>query len=450
MNEILDMQILRTRLAAEPPGSDERFKLIREARIDHGQGVLYRECVQRNDETTDRDEAENHWIAEVSSFTPEDSQRITIPTGIDTDVHEAHRRFLRALPDWRRSIPKMLSDPAIWEDGGDLLMYALIETMLTRDLYTTMQEEVWMHILACTTKHPGKRRDQRHLPDIEHAWHLLDVARTLFDRHRKDGSPWQNADGWFTPNTLVRITRRSGWNVPSTFKALDRPMQALFRRYVDHHYDLALSNLHETARHKPNGRKRVRIRRRLGALLSQTHDSIDHLERWIVVRDRLVAMGITTVPLANGMLLCRVLQVPMLHEEDAMRWTLRLLSEGVDPVIEFSTLSYSVGAAAQSGWTDIVDLLLGHGASLAGDFGAEAVLGAIHCGHHAMVEHLLNRDASTHDVFAYLDSDRFERSRFADMDPDHVRAVLQAREEKMLSEVVADLPEMQAKPRRRL
>jgi len=453
MNEFLDMQILRTRLAAQPPGSEERFTLIRHAKNDHRLGILFRESVAHDDEIIDRDVAERQWIAEVSSFAPADPYRLTVPAGMDLTAITAQQLVLRAVPDWHRTIPTMLSDPSIWQDGGDLLMHTLIDTMLGRDFHEVLDGQVWMHVLGCRTKHPDKNRPHRHLPDIEHAWRLLDVAMGLYRLRSADHDTWVKAHGWFTPNTLGRIMNCSGSNVPC-LPTLDRPMQALLRRYVDHHYDLALSNLLATAQRKPDKRKLRRVRRGLRSLLWQAHRSIDHLERWTMVRDHLVAMGITTVPRANGMVLCYVLGAPRLHEDDAMRWTLRLLREGLDQDIALSTLVHAVRAAAESGWTDIVDVLIDHGADLSGDCGTEALLGAMTCEHHAMVEHLLNRGVRIRDVHAYLDSDRFPGAEFDNMDRDHVRAVLRAWETKALNHevevLIADLPVQRAAERRRL
>lgn len=453
MNQFLDMQILRDWLAKHPPGSTERFDLLHKAKQDHHHDVILRndEKLGSREEQKERDllkrcTAERQWIDDVSTFVPSNPQRITVPDGLGTDVQLAHRRMLSDLPIG--TLTRLLMSSAIWQDGGGLLMFELVEILIQRDLYKFSDDEVWLNVLRCTNKNPD---GGGHLPTIERAWHLLDVAMGIYRRRIADENGWRRSRGWFTPNAMVNLAKRGWADGPGT--AVDLPMQALVKRYVDHRYDMALSNLLATARRDRSPRGTRRIRRRLSELRNHAHYSIDHLERWTAVRDHLVEMGITTVPRANWMLLCYVLAGPMLHDDDAMRWTLRLLDEGMeDDTARSSTLYHAVTAAAESGWTDIVDVLLERGADLTGRCGVEAVLGALQCEQYTAVEHLLTRGVRIRDVESFVNGARFGCSHYAEIDRNHLGDVLRAWERKALchevEEVVADLPVQRAVRRR--
>ena len=518
------IQAIRKDLALHAPGSKERSDLLEDAKYQHEEDVHYRDYLasvsgrprgflpscpncgimvkrrpgyrwgcacgarwgcafgasgQLDDEMFEqqyRDERkarernrlqaiEQRWLDNLASFVPENPYRTTLSDGHDTPLY----RSLCSAIDATNGFPpgalrSMLQSRAMWEDGGDVLLKAVLGALMARFHFNTFTTRPWLNVLRSLCDEETGQTDPKHLPSFERAWHLLDVAAGC---GRACALEWREPTAWFTPNMVVEALAST--DPLASFKGVSPPMRALVRRYVDVHYDLALSNLLATARRtarKPKkGGERVMVR--LHTLRNQADHSPEHLEKWLVVRDRLVSLGFTTRAQANGNLLSNLLDSPALDEHEAVRWTHLLLDElPGHPFYRTSHRNDALVAAAGSGWTDVVDVLVAHGAQIQ-TAGIVALVEAVHCDRHAMIDHLLAKGVCLDRTLEVIDdymsqsypkrfsvgiTTRSERHDHGEaMDVRIAVRRLQAREvRRAADEAVADLQEVRAAARRRL
>ncbi|HDR9280126.1 TPA: hypothetical protein QDB45_001648 [Burkholderia vietnamiensis] len=315
------------------------------------------------------------WLNTLATHVPTDPwiKRQRLPAVVRTSFAHSLKVVLHSMgataPAGYESIIDMLDNLVIWEHGGDALLHVVLESV---NRYPNRVESgrPWLNVFRCV--------NEDNLPSIERAWRLLDIVAVS---HLP----------WLFPNTLVEI--QTSTDPVASFENVHETMRALVKRYIDVHYDAVLSDLLATARRRQAGKpsKRHRVRQRLVDLRGRADTSPAHLEKWWVVRDHLVSMGYTTPAWANGDLLPRLLESKALDEDDALRWTHRLLSEMTDdPDLRHSNLFDATLAAAGNGWTSVLDLLMTHGITLH-DVEIEAVYLALRSEHHAMVDHLLQR-----------------------------------------------------------
>jgi hypothetical protein len=507
--EILEQELqeLRTNLAQHPPGSEARWGLIQEARnvqddwriqkimeqfrcprsfrpvcptcktvvrkdlkqrawtcgcgasgrLDDA-AVLYQHQIAQNEKKIDRYTkkervAEERWLDQVASYVPAKPFRCTLPAAENTAFYRATASLLGTITITADGF----MDNAIWEGGGDLLLNAMLEPLLidlTKGHTNTLLDRVWLNVFRGFYEpgcgHTWKRKLCS--TTVARSWHLLDVIARCERRWNPRVSTYAWKTAWFTPNMLAAIDKSD--DPVASFKGVSTPMRALIRRYVDFHYDLALSNLHATARkyaRRPvNATRRARILHRLEALKQMAIHSIDHLERWTVLRDDLVAMGYTTVADANAWMVCHLLDSSMLNEDDAMRWTLRLMDEGLPEV----AITDALRPAAENGLTDVVDLLINNGADVISRVAVESVLGAILWERFDTAYRLLDRGVPANAVRAIVDDKNQLNDCVYAITAEQVHAAVRAWEgqalRKVADEVIADLPEVQAAQRRRL
>ncbi|WP_396329363.1 hypothetical protein [Burkholderia anthina] len=314
------------------------------------------------------------WLNTLATYVPTDPwiKRQRLPAGVRTPCCQSLQRVMHRMSVHARVgyefIIDMLNDLVTWERGGDVLLHVVLESV-SRYPNRAESGRPWLNVFRCV--------DESKLPSIERGWRLLDVVAIT---HLP----------WLFPNALVEI--QTSTEPVASFENVPETMRALVKRYIDVHYDAVLSDLLATARRqarKPS--KRHRVRQRLVDLRERADTSPAHLEKWWVVRDHLVSMGYTTAADANGNLLPRLLASKALDEDDALRWTQRLLNELTDdPDLRKSHLYDATISAAGNGWISVVDLLMTHGITLH-DVECEAVYVALRSEHHAMVDHLLQR-----------------------------------------------------------
>ncbi|WP_186140374.1 hypothetical protein [Burkholderia gladioli] len=451
------VQSVRSRMAVYPPGSAQRIACIRNARVrrldhDHNRfmAALDDLNLSEHDRTAarERDEdqrraQEQRWIDRLSTFVPRHPYAAKPPAATESAFYRQTRAMLRRVSF--EAAEEALKSSALWQPGGTTMMYALIESLryprFISGAVVTLQgsHRPWLNVLR------GAHASDNHvgwvLPSIEKAWSMLDVAAAL-DQDRK----------WCHPVGLVAMMTSA--HPVASFHGVSDSMRALVTRYVNFHYDLALHNLTATTHRRLTRHKQGRARVRLWRLQEMAHHSTEHIERWMVVRDDLVAKGITTVPRANDDLLHNLLESPLLDEDGALRWTHRLLSEGLDPEIGQDVLGGALSAAAVRGWIDVIDLLVQHGALATVENGVVAVLGAVKHGQFAAVWRLLDGGVHPSAIHAHMEAGAFEYGRYSDMEPEQVWAALQAWESAVIhrsvTEVDVDLPVQRAPARRRL
>ncbi|MCA8448943.1 ankyrin repeat domain-containing protein [Burkholderia vietnamiensis] len=453
---------VRTKLAAHAPGSRERFEQLKRAKGSHELRVEQREreawertcppgfvplcptCkalpVQRRrrnrwvcpcgasgslddkrfvgqyvaeqvKQYDDKDRAKvDRWLSRLATYNPTDpwGKRQRLPAGVRTSLCKSlqaalHGMYLHATEGYQ-SFLDILYIRLVWDRGGDALLYVLLKSILGRGYSVQAAPgRPWLNIFRSV--------NENNLPSIERAWRLLDVVALSY-------LPW------LVPNTLVEI--QTSTDPVASFHKVPGPMRALVKRYIDVHYDALLSDLLATAQRqarKPS--KRNRVVQQLVDLRGRADTSAAHLEKWCVVRDHLVSMGYTTPARANGNLLPRLLDSKALDEDDALRWTQRLLNGLTDdPEVRHSNLYDATIAAAGNGWISVVDLLMTHGITLH-DVGLEAVVVALRSEHHAMVDHLLERGVDVGRVLEAIEE-------YGPDDMESLRAVLRAWEARTL------------------
>jgi hypothetical protein len=496
---------LRKELASHAPGSKERFDLIDDAKDNHGgssdhdhyiaylrqrprgfvpscpacatmvkrrpgnrwdcscgAGGMLDEAVFEKQYEAEREQRwrlkekpkVQRWLDKLETYSRSPAswqrRRQRKPAGVRSSFYEVLRAVLENTTthatDGYKAVTRMLYDDKLWDRGGDAALYTVLNA-LDAYAFRTLHEHPWLNVFRCAPERRG-------LPSIERAWHLLDIIAMCDHR-------------WVFPNTLLEI--QTSTDPVASFAGVSAPMRALIKRYVDVRYDTVLSDLLATARRqarKPS--KRLRVLKRLEDLRGRADTSPAHLEKWTVVRDHLVNLGYTTVPRANDGLLPRLLDSKALDEDEALLWTQRLLNELLDhPLNRVTYLSEALIAAAGSGWIRVVNLLVEHGAKI-DHAGIDAVIEALFCEQHAMVDHLVERGVDMtrvgEAVEDYLDENprvgRMKRVsiwKFSGIDPEAamgLRGALRAWEARALrrtvDEVIADLPVAQAAQRRRL